>query len=301
VDRFFSYCLWCVIAIALVLGGCSTWNSRKTRAIIAYNQANSFKDAAMLMDAEASYRQALTYNPNMRAASYNLALILVELGSYEEALARLKDLQSERPDNLSVLRALAWASRRSGNEEESLDYYTEALALFPADVESLKGYSELLESLNRPSEAIKTRRFVVELEDSVSSLNSLAATLLMAGHYQESLSLYRRALIREVDNQNALKGAYEASLALKQYRHAVDYLLRRVAVGGSDEGIWWNIARLKFIELGEYPGGFSALKRALEEGFSDSKAIDELLENAEPTLRAAIRTAIAEFNGQEAP
>jgi len=267
---------------------------------MAFNQANTFKDAAMLTDAETAYQQALTYNPNMRAASYNLALILVELGRYEEALTRLEDLRSEQPDNLSILRALGWASRRSGNDVDSLDYYREALAIFPADVESLKGHAELLESLNRPHEAIEKRRFVVELEDSVSSLNSLAAALFMTGQYQESLSLYRKVLIREEDNQNALEGAYEASLALREYHHAVDYLLR-LAVHESDASIWWNIARLKIGKLSEYPGGLSALKRALEEGFSDQEAIDTLLRSAEPTLQAAIRTVIAEPSDQEAP
>ena len=116
--------LFLVTAAALVTGGgCRTWSSREERAAQAYNDGNTYREAAMYEDALSAYHLALEHEPEMAAATYNLALTLVELKRSDEALEHLHSLNQRDPRNLKVLRAMAWTAWNSGRAQASLDYY----------------------------------------------------------------------------------------------------------------------------------------------------------------------------------
>jgi hypothetical protein len=44
--------------------------------------------------------------------------------------------------------------------------------------------------------------------------------------------------------------------------------------------------------VGNYQNGIEALKKALEEGFSDQKAIESMIAEAPPAIRPAIRSLL---------
>jgi tetratricopeptide (TPR) repeat protein len=280
------------ILIALSAGGCRTWSSREETAAQAYNLGNILRESGRLAEAEASYREALEHDPDIAVISYNLALTLVELGKYDQAITYLERLRSSDPENLVVIRALAWTSWRAGDSEGALVYYNRALAIFPADIESLKGCSEVLEHLGRYSESITKRALLVELEGTTGSRQKLAETLFAAGSYQQSLETWQAILLAENRNQTALDGAYNASMELGRYHDALEYQQRSLAAGGKSGEIWWNIARLNLLNVGNYQNGIEALKKALEEGFADQKAIESIITEAPPAIRPAIRSLL---------
>lgn len=288
-----------------LLFGCRTWNTE--RAIAAYNQGNILREVGKRADSISYYRQALEYKPGMTAAAYNLALVLgidsessadLELSgtgalapgeNVEEAIELLEMLLRRDPRNLTVLRALGWVSWRGGQPDVALEYYQAALAIFPADEIALKALCEIYEAQNQLGKALENRRYLVKLADDSESKINLAGITALRGDKREALRLYDDALF-DSESIQALKGAAEISEELGLYRRAVGYRTRLLNAGDDSIDGWWHMARLRLSKIDDYEGGFEALERAMNEGFSDM----ELIEVLEGEVPAAVKEAIRE-------
>ena len=276
----------------LVIGGCRTWSSREERAVQAYNNGNLYHESGNYEDALGAYALALEYEPEMAAAVYNSALTLVELDRSGEALEMLQSLNQRDPSNLKVLRGMAWAAWKDDRVQASLDYYLSVLIISPGDKESLKGASEVYEASGRAGEAVGMRKLLLRMDDSVDSRMDLARTLVMAKRYSEALETFRTVIIQSPGNSDALTGASISAEHMGLYSESISYLLK-LADGEGDTGdLWWHIAEIRLVQFGSYDAGLTALKRALEEGFSDEEAYDDFITNTPPAVRSAVRNLL---------
>ena len=273
----------------LVFGGCRTWSSREERAAQAYNNGNLYREAGMYEDALSAYALALEHEPDMAAAIYNSALTLVTLDRSGEALETLQSLNQQDPGNLKVLRAMGWAAWKDGRVQASLDYYLSVLIVSPGDKVSLKAASEVYESSDRAGEAVEMRKLLLRMDNSTDSRMDLAQTLLMAERYSEALEIFRTVILQSPGNSDALTSASISAEHEGFYSESISYLLK-LADGEGDAGdIWWHIAEIRLVESGNYDTGLTALKRALDEGFSDEDAYDDFISNTPPAVRPAVR------------
>ena len=288
-----------VSLVILITGGCRTWSSSEERAAQAYNEGNTFREAGMQEEAVRAYLLALEHEPEMSAATYNMALTLVDLDRSDEALVQLQILNQRDPMNLKVLRAMGWAAWEGGRPDASLDYYQAVLIIFPADEEALRGASEVYEALNRPADAVKMRIFLARLNDTVEIRMDLAQTYYMAGWYTESLDVYQEVLIQDPENPEALAGASVTTEEMGMYRDSIKYRLELVDTAADTGETWWHIARLRLVEIGDYEGGLKALETALEEGFSDDDALEDLLISSPSAIRSVVRNLLSENAGNQ--
>lgn len=294
-----------VLSVPLLFG-CQTFSTKKDRAIAAYNQGNDLREAGRMKDSIPYYRKALEYEPEMAAAAYNLALaLLVSTDSYsdqksedttsredvEESVEVLKTLLSRDSQNLMILRALGWANWKGGRLDAALEYYQVALAIFPADEIALRAICEIYESTNQPEKALENRKYLVELVNDSESRIDLARITALLGNKQEALEIYDDALFYE-ESIHALRSASEIAEALGFYRRAISYRIRLLNVGGSLADNWWHIARLRLSKIDDYGRGFEALERALSEGFSDKKLIEDLAGEAPAAIERVIRETV---------
>lgn len=292
-----------VILLIFLLPGCRTLN--RERAIAAYNQGNSLREAGRTADSILYYRQALEYEPEMAAAAYNLALVLMvdadsesSNGStslprenVEEAVELLEALLRRDPWNLTVLRALGWVSWKGGKPDTALEYYQAVLNASPADKVALEALCEIYEAMDQPKKALENRKYLVKLVNDSESRIELAKITALLGNKREALKLYVDALF-DGENSRALKGASEISEELGLYRKAVGYRIRLLDTGGDSAENWWHIARLRLSKIDDYEKGFEALEQALNEGFSDRELMEELARETPEAVERVIRETV---------
>ena len=304
-----AVCLGSAVLSISLLFGCYTWSTRKERAIEAYNQGNASREIGRTADSISYYRQALEYEPEMAAAAYNLALILVagvadrtdsELpdGSaapskedVEESVELLEALLHHDPQNLTILRALGWVSWKANQPDVALEYYQTVLAIRPADEVALRAICEIHEAMGQPEKALENRKLLVRLMDNAESRINLARTTALLGNKREALRLYDDALFNG-ENIQALEGAAEISEELGLYRESIGYRTRLLDAGGNPAETWWHIARLRLSKIDDYEKGFEALEQALSKGFSDKELIEKLAGETPAAVEKAIKETV---------
>ncbi len=122
-----------MLSIILVLGtSCSTGPEQNIVSDAYYNVGNSAFSAGNYKQAEEYYITAISYNPDNRSASYNLALTYTLNGKFLEAENLFLQLLADDPDNIIVLNSAAWNIYKSGNPEKALEDYESILRITPA-------------------------------------------------------------------------------------------------------------------------------------------------------------------------
>lgn len=101
------------------------WDSarRRASALEPYNRGVDLMAQERLAEAERQFRLALDTAPELQAAGYNLALVQMKRGKYDEAVAQLDGLIAQRPDDLDFRFA-------RGNALFQLTRFDEATAEF---------------------------------------------------------------------------------------------------------------------------------------------------------------------------
>ncbi len=284
-----------LLCAVLICGGCRTWSAREERAVMEFNRGNELRESGKSGPAAAAYRRALEEVPEYHAASFNLALVLVEQGEAAEGLAVLEKLRKKAPSNLIILRAMGWAAWKNSEAERAVEYYREALALSPGDVEALEGLSEVYEHSGRAEQAAVHRRFLLGLNDTPANRLALAQALEAAGENREALALYRRVLAAESANIEALDGLSRTALAEGQTGAAAEALEQIVSLKPENgQEFLWRLGRLLLVDAGNYRKGLAFLQEAVTAGFSDRDAFEELLKEAPEDVTEELRGLLEE-------
>ncbi|MCK5736834.1 MAG: tetratricopeptide repeat protein [Spirochaetaceae bacterium] len=278
--------------ILLISDGCRTWSTHEERAAQAFNQGNISRESGEYDDALAAYALALEYEPRMASAEYNTALTFVEMGRSGEALGLLQSLNQRDPRNLKIIRAMAWAAWKDGRVQASIDYYLSVLILSPGDKPALLGICEVYEASDRADEAVEKRKFLLEMDDHQENRINLARTMILAERYNEALDIFRILLVQNPGDKEALQGAALSAENIGLYRETISYLQALTDADAENGELWWNIATLQLVEIGHYDDGIFALNRALEEGFSDEDAFENLVSRSPPAIRASVRNIL---------
>ncbi len=180
--------------------------------------------------AVADFRTALSFAPDNRFYRLRLAQALVLSNHDKEALAHFRELWEREPGDGEVNLELARLAAHSGNMADALRFYHGAVyGLWSGDPEESrqKAWLELIGLLLSQHADTQAQSELLALSASVparTSLNlNLASMFMRAGDDSHALSFYRSVLKTDRENQAALIGAGEASLALGDFRAAVEY------------------------------------------------------------------------------
>jgi len=276
----------------ILLNSCRTWSSREEKAAQAYNEGNLYRVGGEYEKALSAYSEALEYEPGMSAATYNSALVLVEIDRSGEALESLQFLNQRDPRNLTVLRAMAWAAWKDGRIQASLDYYLSALLISPGDRDSLLGACEVYETSGRAAEAVEMRKLLFRIDNSTESHLFLIHTLLSAERFNEAMEHLRTVLIKTPLDIEILSSASYTAEKLGLYRESLNYLTMLSEVDGETGEVWWHLAELQLVHLGYYDEGITALKKALEKGFKNITSEEDLIARTPSAVRAAVRNIL---------
>jgi tetratricopeptide (TPR) repeat protein len=121
-------------------------------ALILTLASQSRRYARVFATAETYWTWAIERNPEAWAARYNLALVLVGDGRFQEAIGQLEEAVRLRPDYAEAHTNLANALSQTGRYGEAVPHFERALQLDPANATTHYNFGLTLRALGRSGE-----------------------------------------------------------------------------------------------------------------------------------------------------
>ena len=114
------------------------------------------------------------------ASALHFALLHEENGQYDTAVAAFKSLLLMDPLNPYFHAMLGSIYQRQGDYESAIRQYTEALKIFPSDIDSLTNLGEILLKIAQPQRAIQCLKQAVEIDTEGNHPSANRARLMLS-------------------------------------------------------------------------------------------------------------------------
>ncbi len=202
-------------------------------AVEAYNEGIRALKAKAYQAAEARFKEAVTYDPNLQQAWAALAVVQVELGVFEQAAAAAEKAIALGATDEAVLTARWQAYSNLKDEEKAAQALRDLEAIGRRTEEAKRIHNEavaLLRAGNREAAMAKFQQAVnldATLEESQVGLATVALEL---GKYAEAADAAEAVLKGDPKNPKALRLRYNACLGLGDAARLADALVGLAAV-----------------------------------------------------------------------
>ena len=142
------------------------WESARKRsaALASYNKGVDLLANERLAEAEKQFRLAVETAPDLVAAQYNLALVLLKRGKTEQALVLLEELTVLRPADTDFLFARGNALFQSTRFDEAAEQFQAALDVDPKMKRAAFGRARSLQEGQHTDRAIAAWKRYLELD-----------------------------------------------------------------------------------------------------------------------------------------
>jgi len=146
------------------------WESARQRsaALVPYNKGVDLLANERLAEAEKQFSLALDTAPDLVAAKYNLALVLLKRGKTEQALVLLEELTALRPTETDFLFARGNALFQSTRFDEAAEQFQAALDVDPNLKRAAFGFARSLQEGQHKDRAIAAWTRYLELDGTSS-------------------------------------------------------------------------------------------------------------------------------------
>lgn len=208
------------------------WFTRGLAELNARNYAGAVSD----------FRAALLYSRDNYTYQLNLAEALLGLGRTGQASAYLLNLWDREPEDGLVNLELARIASSTGQLQQAIRYYHDAIYAAWASDEEWKRRDarlELIELLLNHKAPAQAQSELIGLEanvgDDPAQQEQIGSLFLRAQDYEHALNAFVIALKSERHNPTALAGAGEAAFQLGRYPLAQRYLQAALAANPNDK------------------------------------------------------------------
>jgi tetratricopeptide (TPR) repeat protein len=292
-------------AAVLALNNCASSGAASAEEYFAIGMA--YFEMGKFAEAETWLNKAKAKDKTLHASEYNLGRIAFETGRYETALKHFKAILKRDPNNVLALKAAAYTYIRDGNIEKAGELYKKILELVPESADDGYNYALVLFAMKKYEEAeqiLNNHKFALLDNNDVMLLYARAQK---EQGKPEAINSYEKWLANNTDAKvryeyaQLLENQQQYARALDEYRAALTGFAAD-AVDPSKPEVRFVIARLLLIAEASSKNGITELKGAVDDGFSDSDKVSELLSNERISTanKEDIRTIIAEMKRVEA-
>lgn len=139
---------------------------RRAQALVPYNEGVEMLATERLGEAQARFEQALDIAPDLLAARYNLALVLLKRGRSEAALQHLDILVAQRPEAEDFAFALGNALFQTSNFPLAATQFNALLIMDPGNKRAAFGYARSLQEAGDRQGALTAWRNYLKLDSS---------------------------------------------------------------------------------------------------------------------------------------
>lgn len=171
---------------------------------------------------EASYREALTIQPDLLRAFIGMAQVFQEKGLYDDALKYIGEAEKLAPDDPVVLATLGSIHLKSGTTsgkyDKAIAYLTKAVEKDPNQIEAWVGLANILLQQNKPAEALEPLDRALGISPNhMGALNLVERALRRSGRTAEA------DRVAKVFKQRALWEREETVMEERTMRNADDW------------------------------------------------------------------------------
>jgi tetratricopeptide (TPR) repeat protein len=261
----------------------------------------AYYELGKFAEAEKWLNRAKSVNRTMVASEYNLGRIAFETGRYEEAAEHFERILRRDPGNVMALKAAAYARIKNGDMEAAEALYARVLALVPEEADSGYNYALVLFAIKKYDKSEEVLlKYPYALEENQDALLLLARTqkemnkVEAADNYGKWISRGTQAVPQVLyEYAQVLEAAGLYARALEQYRAAAAALQADTETL-KKSALRFETARLLFTVDSGNDEGITELDAAVAAGFTDTEALEKLLNDARviETHKDAIRGAL---------
>jgi len=269
-------------AAVLALNNCVSSGAASAEEYFAIGMA--YFDMGKFAEAEEWLNKARAKDKTMHASEYNLGRIAFETGRYDDALKHFLSILKRDPNNVLALKAAAYTQIKNGDIEKAAALYDKVLALVPESADDGYNYALVLFAMKKYEEA---EQILKNYEFALLDNNDVLLLYARSQKEQikpEAIDSYEKWLVNNTDAKvryeyaQMLENHELYARALEEYRAALNELAGSTAAPSKPD-IRFAIARLLLIAESGSNTGITELKGAVEDGFSDSEKVSELLAN----------------------
>ena len=287
-------------AAVLVFNNCISSGAASAEEYFAIGMA--YFDMGKFAEAEKWLNRAKAKDRTMHASEYNLGRIAFETGRYDDALKYFKSILKRDPNNVLALKAAAYTYIRNGDIEKAGELYDKVLKLVPESADDGYNYALVLFAMKKYEEAEQV------LNNHEFALLDNNDVLLLYARSQkeqnkpEAIDSYEKWLVNNTDAKvryeyaQLLESHQLYARALEEYRAALGEIAADAAAPAKSD-IRFAVARVLLIADSGSNAGITELKGAVDDGFSDSEKVSELLtyERISAKHKDEIRTIVTEM------
>jgi tetratricopeptide (TPR) repeat protein len=247
-----------------------------------YSLGMAYFDQKKYAEAEKWLNRARAMDRTRNASEYTLGRIAFERQDYEGALAHFEKILRLDPKNTTALKAAAYTLIRLGRVEGAELYYGRLLELNPEGADNGYSYAVVLFALDKAAEAEELLgRYAAPLAGNRDALLLLARVRAAQGKV-EAVDDYQAWLAGGADSR--VRREYAGALERGgYYARAVEEYRALLQEAGAQSGpgrpeLRFALGRLLLMADPEGEG-VAEIQGALDEGFSDTAALEALLED----------------------
>jgi len=290
------------LTFALVVCGCVGMAASPEEY---YSIGMSYFELGKYEEAEIWLNRARFADKTMIASEYNLGRLAYERKRYDEAAKLFEGILAKDPNNVLALKAAAYTRIHTGDIKTAEKHYTRLLELVPESADDGYNHALVLYAMERYGDAEKTlEKYLVPLLEN-SDIQLLYARSQSAQNKEEAIDSYAKWLLNNTDAK--VRSEYAQVLehhelyarALEEYRKALTEVPDDNKTLKGE--IHFALARVLLIADNASNAGITELQNAVNEGFSDITAVEELLnkQNISAANRDSIRNIINNMRRSE--
>ena len=269
--------------LILILSGCTSTIRGSELSLEYYNLGNAYYDLADYDKSILYFQKAISIDNDNTKASFNLAMAFVAAGRAAEARVVLEQLLVQDPKNQNILEALAYACYAQGDALRAIDIYRQILEATPANSKVRYNLAVILWKVERSEEALDAFTMILEEDpDDLEALYNRGQLLLELGRTEEAVEVFEAYLQIQPGSGDAYMHLADAYRIEERYDRALEAYEQVIASDKKRVEAWFYSAVIQLTKIEDPDRGLNALSQALEGGFSNQEAIDELL--ADPEL-----------------
>jgi Tfp pilus assembly protein PilF len=284
---------------AFICLSCATWGASAEEY---FSIGMAYFDLGKFEEAEKWLNRARLADKTKSASEYNLGRIAFERGRYEEATRYFESILKKDPNNVLALKAAAYSKIKTGEIAAAERYYEKLLTLTPESADDGYNYALVLYAMEKYADAERVLAgYDFALLDN-SDVQLLYARAQNAQGKIEAADSYAKWLANNSDPKvryeyaRLLESQELYARSLEEYRSVLSGLSQE-STDPKKQDLRFTIARLLLIADSESEDGVTELRGAVTDGYQDTAAIEELLENDKisDVNKESIKTIIAEI------
>ena len=146
------------------------------------------------------FEMVLQADPDQPVVHDDAALLYLQFGQIDEAVAHFRESARLRPDSAAAQYNLGTTLLQLGAAEEAVGHLEQALTIDPGYIQAHNNLGAALRSLGRFSDAIRRfRQALLASPDDAEARYNLANALAQVGEFDEALTHYQQVVLQQPD------------------------------------------------------------------------------------------------------